>query len=180
MARRRFGREEPEQRDSGPAADPVAVAREVVLRLLTARARTRDELERALSARGVPEEAAAEVLDRFGELGLVDDAGFAQAWVEGRQRAGRSTRVIRQELRTKGVDADTIAETMEGLDPGADLRAAVAFAEKRARALAGVEPAVRYRRLAGALARRGFGPATVGQVLREVLGRSNDPVPLDD
>jgi len=165
---RRPGREEPAGRESGPPADPEAVAREIVLRQLTARARSRAELRSALDSRGVPEDVAEEVLDRFEELQLVDDAGFAQAWAESRQRGGRSTRVIAQELRTKGVDAELVADTLAGLDDDADLQSARAFAEKRAASMRGLEPVVRYRRLAGALARRGFSPAVVSRVLREV------------
>ncbi|HOA88036.1 regulatory protein RecX [Propioniciclava tarda] len=150
----------------------MAVAREIVLRQLTTRARSRAELQKALDARGVPAEASEEVLDRFEELRLVDDAAFSQAWAENRQRSGRSTRVIRQELRTKGVDSDTVLEAMGSLDEDADLQSALAFARKRVSALRNVEPAVRYRRLAGALARRGFPSGVVARVLREVLNPS--------
>lgn len=171
MVSRQRPREEPEG-GSGPPADPVAVAREIVLRQLTTRARSRAELQKALDARGVPAEASEEVLDRFEELRLVDDAAFSQAWAASRQRSGRSTRVIRQELRTKGVDSDTVLEAMGSLDDDADLQSALAFARKRVSALRNVEPAVRYRRLAGALARRGFPSGVVARVLREVLNPS--------
>lgn len=177
MGRRRVGREEPEGRDGGPAGDPVAAAREIVLRQLTTRARSRAELERALDARGVPVEEAGEVLDRFAEVGLVDDSDFAVQWVESRQRAGRSTRVIRQELRTKGVEENTVADALSRLDDDADYRAARAFAERRVSALRGVEPAARVRRLAGALARRGFPSGVVARVVREVTGPDADETP---
>ncbi len=169
---RRLGREEPAGRENDPPADPVAAAREIVLRQLTTRARSRAELRQALESRGVPADVAEEVLDRFEEVRLVDDTGFAQAWAESRQRSGRSSRVIAQELRTKGVDADTVAETIAGLESDADLQSARAFAEKRAASMRGLEPAVRYRRLAGALARRGFPSHVVSQVLREVTQES--------
>jgi len=172
VAGRRKGRAEPEGRDSGPPADPVAAAREIALRQLTTRARTRAELERALAERGVPAEAAAEVLDRFEELRLVDDAGFAEQWAESRQRAGRSVRVVRQELRAKGVAADTVAEALAGLDDDADYRAARAFATRRAGSLRGLAPQVRDRRLVGALARRGFPSPVIRRVVAEVTGEA--------
>jgi len=155
-----------------PEADPVSVAREVVLRLLTTRARSRAELQDALRRRAVPPEAADEVLARFAELGLVDDASFAQAWVEGQQRRLRSSRILRQELVAKGVERAAIDEALEGLGEDADHQAARAFAEKRLRSMGGLEPEVRYRRLAGALARRGFPPGVCRRVLAEVLGRA--------
>jgi len=165
----RLGRQEPAGLDAGPPADPVGAAREIVLRQLTTRARSRAELRAALDARGVPPEVSEEVLERFSEVSLVDDEAFARAWAESRQRGGRSSRVIRQELRTKGVDADTIADTMADLDADADYLAAQAFAEKRVNSMRALDPAVRRRRLAGALARRGFSSGVVGRVLRQVL-----------
>lgn len=147
-----------------------------MLRQLTARARSRAELEGALAKRGVPDDVAAAVLDRFAELALVDDADFAAAWAQSRQRSGRSTWVIRQELRTKGVADEDVSAALEGLAPDADDAAALAFATKRAAALRGVDRATRYRRLAGALARRGFGPGVVTRVLREVLSDEADDV----
>ncbi len=176
---RRFGREEPEN-TSGPPADPVAVAREIALRQLAGRARTRAELEKALAARGVPSEASSEVLERFEELRLIDDAGFARAWAEGQQRRLKSTRVLAQELRTKGVDPETVAEALDELEPDADYRAALALARKKAPAMAGLDRRVRYRRLAGALARRGFASGVVHRVLSEVTGDEGDVDGGDD
>src|SRR5262249_23857501 len=58
--------------------DPESVARAICLRLLAQRARTRAELAQALRRRGVPDGAAGSVLDRFAEVGLIDDAALAQ------------------------------------------------------------------------------------------------------
>ena len=49
-----------------------------------------------------------------------------------------------------------------------------AVAAKRARSLAGLEPHVARRRLAGVLARRGFPSDVVTRVLGEVLGSDVD------
>ena len=68
------------------------MAREIALRRLSVRARSRKELAQDLKSRDVPAEAAAAVLDRFAEVGLIDDAAFAEEWVEARGRrsgAGR-------------------------------------------------------------------------------------------
>ncbi len=169
MARRRTGRAEPEGRDEGPPADPVAVAREIALRQLTVRARTRSELERAMASRGVPPEAAEQVLERFTELHLVDDADFARSWAASAERRLRSTRVVAQELRTKGVDAETISATLAEVSPDADYRSALALGRKKAGSLRGLDRQVGYRRLAGALARRGFSSDVVRRVVAEVL-----------
>lgn len=175
----RFGREEPEG-TQGPPADPVEVAREIALRQLTAKARTRAELEKAMAKRGVPEEAAEAVLDRFTELRLIDDAAYAQAWAEGLQRRQKSKRVLAQELRRKGVDDEIIDEALEGIDDADEYAAALALARKKAAAMRDLEPQVRNRRLAGALARRGFSSAVVYRAIREATDTDPDENGFDD
>lgn len=162
--------EEPEGlgRDD-PQADPVVAAREIVLRQLTVRARTRSELEAILRRKGVPDDAATEVLDRFGELRLVDDAGFATGWVESGQRRLKSRRVLRQELATKGVDVDLANEALAQVDDEQEYAAALALARKKTAATRGLEAPVRYRRIAGALARRGFSGGVTHRAVREAL-----------
>ncbi|MGH3973165.1 MAG: regulatory protein RecX, partial [Pseudonocardiaceae bacterium] len=91
--------------DATPEADPESVARGLVLRKLTAAPRTRAQLADDLAGRGVPDGVAHRVLDRFTEVGLVDDAAFAESWVRSRHLGrGLSRRALSHELRTKGVD----------------------------------------------------------------------------
>lgn len=150
-------------------ADPLAVAREIALRQLTVRARSRSELAKALARKGVPEATATIVLDRLTEVGLVDDAAFARDWLAAGGRRQRSRRALIAELGEKGVAREVIAEAVAELDSDQDYQVARAYAERKAVGLARLEPQVRYRRLAGALARRGFPSSVVAQVVREVL-----------
>ncbi|WP_161606170.1 regulatory protein RecX [Microlunatus speluncae] len=167
---RRRRTDEPDDRHDGPEADPEGLARTIVLRKLTGQARTRQELAKALADRDVPVEAADAVLDRMEEVGLVDDRSFAQDWVESRQsRRQLSRSAIKRELITKGVDRDDIDDALAGVDDEDELNAARALAEKKVRSMSRLEPQVRYRRLAGALARRGFPSHVTSQVLGEVL-----------
>jgi regulatory protein len=152
-------------------ADPEEVARTIVLRKLAAKARTRHELRQALQARKVPSQASDAVLDRMEEVGLIDDAAFAVDWVTSRQqRRHLSAAVIRQELRRKGVDRDQIDAALDHVDASAEFEAAFALAERKAAAMHTLPRDVRYRRLAGSLARRGFDPGMITQVLAQVLG----------
>ncbi len=153
----------------GPGADPYAVAREIALRQLTVRARTRVELARVLARKNVPEDVADRVLDRLTEVGLIDDAVFARDWLAAGGRRQKSRRVLLGELAEKGVDSDVIDEAAGELEAERDYDVARGFAARKATAMAGLEPAVRYRRLAGALARRGFPASVVAQVTREAL-----------
>jgi regulatory protein len=154
----------------GPPADPEQIARTILLRRLEASPRTRAELAGTLRERNVPEDVAVRVLDRFEEVGLIDDRVFAQMWVESRQRArGLSGRALRSELHRKGVPAPLIDEALEQVDPADELAAARELAARKARSVVGLPRATQVRRLSGALARKGYGAGITSQVVREAL-----------
>ncbi|MQA94197.1 MAG: RecX family transcriptional regulator [Streptosporangiales bacterium] len=123
-----------------------------------------------MRGRDVPEEIIERVLDRFGEVGLIDDAAFAQAWVDSRHH-GRSLarRALADELRRKGVDAETVDEAVQALDPTQEEATARALIRKRLRATRNVDPQVRFRRIAGTLARKGYPGGLVFRIIREEL-----------
>jgi regulatory protein len=153
-----------------PLADPVSVARSIGLDLLTAAPKTRAQLAEAMRKRGVPDGAAAEVLDRFGEVGLIDDAAFAAAWVRSRQAGrGLAPRALINELRQRGVAESLIADAVAGIDRDDIDSAARALVIRRARGSAGQPTAVRLRRLIAMLGRRGYSGDVALRVVREVL-----------
>ena len=101
------------------------MARKILLDQLTGRARSRKELGDKLASKQVPDEIATRLLDRFEEVGLVDDDAFARSWVSQRQSAdgggkGLARRALAQELRRKGVDDETAREALDDVDPGAE------------------------------------------------------------
>lgn len=166
MARREPTDDGDEQIDPG---DPVGVAREIALRQLTVRARSRAELARALKRKGTPDEVSVVVLDRLQEVGLVDDEAFARDWLAAGDRRRRSRSALLAELAEKGVDREVTDAVVAELDADRDYLVARAYAESKTRGLVRVDPSARYRRLAGALARRGFPAGVVAQVTKEVL-----------
>lgn len=168
--RRRSGSGLTPEQSADVEADPESVARAIVLRKLTAQARTRHELTKALAARQVPEEVADGVLDRFEAVGLVDDAGFARDWVASRQQRRHLSRsALRRELQSKGVERELVEEAVGEVDADDEVQAARQLAERKLRSMVGLPREVQYRRLAGALARRGFGPGVTRPVLNAVL-----------
>ncbi|WP_323185498.1 recombination regulator RecX [Kitasatospora sp. NBC_01287] len=150
--------------------DPAARARDICLRLLTGTPRTRKQLGDALRKREIPEEVADEVLSRFEEVGLIDDAAFAAAWVESRHAGrGLARRALAQELRTRGVAGALVEEAVAQLDPEEEAATARALVERKLRTTAGLERQARMRRLVGMLARRGYPEGLAFRVVREVL-----------
>ncbi|MFB7947620.1 regulatory protein RecX [Kitasatospora phosalacinea] len=150
--------------------DPAERARDVCLRLLTGAAKSRKQLADALRRKEIPEEVAEQVLDRLEEVGLIDDAAFAEAWVESRHAVrGLSRRALAQELRTKGVTGETAERALLQVDADDETEAARALAARKLRSTAGLERDVRIRRLVGVLARRGYAEGLAFRVVREAL-----------
>lgn len=169
-------------RVSGPAEDEAhqspeqqfEFAREIALRRLEFRAQSRAELQQALTRKGVPPDVSTSVLDRFETVGLINDEAFAVSWANSRhQHRDLSRRAIRLELRRKGLDEADVATAVEGIDGESELAAARRVASKKATSLRGLCHETAYRRLAGALARKGYGPDVVLLVVRETLEELN-------
>nr|WP_308025652.1 recombination regulator RecX [Streptomyces sp. 7G] len=154
----------------GAPRDPVEQARNICLRLLTGTPRTRKQLADALRKREIPDEAAEEVLARFEDVGLIDDAAFAGAWVESRHHGrGLARRALVRELRTKGVDSAVIDEAVGQLDPDQEEETARELVARKLRSTRGLDRDKRLRRLAGMLARKGYGEGMALRVVRQAL-----------
>ncbi len=169
------GEPPPDTVAAGPDADPEAVARKILLDALTGQARSRRELRDKLAQRDVPADLAERLLDRFTEVGLVNDDAFARAWVESRQRSrGLARRALAQELRHKGVDDETARSALDDLDPADEEAAARVLVRKKLRSLRGVDTTTATRRLAGLLARKGYPAGLAFAVVRDELGAVDD------
>jgi regulatory protein len=138
--------------------------------MLAVAPKTRAQLAGALRRRAVPEDAAEAVLGRFAEVGLIDDAMFASAWVESRHYSrGLSGRALAAELRTRGVSADEIKAAVGGLDPEQEIATARSLVARRLAATRGQPASARVRRLIGVLARKGYSQALAYRLAREAL-----------
>ena len=164
-------REPDDDRDLGPHADPESVARTILLNQLTGRARTRSELATKLSSKDVPDDVAAKLLDRFEEVGLVDDAAFAREWVEQRGSGrGLARRALAMELRRKGVDDEISKEVLSEIDPDVEIQAAHRLVQAKLRSMSRFDDTTKIRRLTGMLARKGYSPQVSFDVVRQELG----------
>lgn len=153
-----------------PPADPVSAARTICLDLLTTRARTRSELAEALARRDVDDEVSGQVLDRLVEVGLLDDAAFAEQWVTSRhEHRGLGRRALADELRRKGVDQETAGVALAELGQDDERTRARALVDKKLPSMARLETPVAVRRLVGMLARKGYSGGLAYEVVRDAL-----------
>jgi len=162
------------------------VARKILLDQLTGQARSRKELADKLAAKDVPTDVATRLLDRFEEVGLVDDEAFARSWIasRGAKEAGGgrllARRALAQELRRKGVADEVAREALDEIDPGQEEAAARLLVRKKLRSLSRVDDTSATRRLVGMLARKGYGSGLAFAVVREELAQAGREEPGPD
>lgn len=136
-------------------------ARNVLLHNLARSAKSTHQLRQLLEKREIPTEIAEKVLERFTEVGLIDDLAYAEIIVNSRRRfKGLSKSAIKRELQDKGVPAILVEQVIEPITTEDDLAAAKDLACRRMRQMSSLPREVRERRLAGYLGRKGY-PSTI-------------------
>jgi regulatory protein len=176
VARVRRAKPRSERRAERALIDDPKVVLDAALRFLEARPRSATEVRRRLTGAGYEEELVAAAIERLGELGILDDAAFARAWIESRDRARpRGERALRSELSRKGIEGqltDDVLEARATERPDADAAAAWRVLERHANALARVaDTRARRQRAYALLARNGFDSDTAV----EAINRFEEP-----
>jgi len=154
-------------------ADTEEQAYERALKLLSSRPRSEDEIRRKLREHKVADETIEAVVAHLRRAGLVDDAAFANYWVENRAAfRPRSQRMLKAELKRKGVGEAALAQALTTTN---DAEAAYALAAKRVRSgkLAEAPYPDFRRRLGDYLARRGFDYETIGPIVERLWKESH-------
>ena len=140
------------------------------LRILALRSHTRFELRRKLLGRKFPRGAVEALLDRYAEIGYLDDEAAARSWVRRRLNArpmGR--RAMARELGGIGVSAEIAERALaEGYREGGEIECARRAARKRLKALRGKDKL--RERLLRFLKGRGFPAGVCIQAADEAAG----------
>ncbi len=142
------------------AADLVGKCLNAALRLLSYRPRSEAEIRTRLSRRFNGETIEGVIL-QLRERQMIDDVAFAAFWREARDSfSPRGRRLLKVELRHKGVDPEVIDEVLDGID---DEESAYRAAQKRGRTLAKEDYETFRRKLGAFLRRRGFSYGVVNR-----------------
>ena len=137
-------------------------ARNVLLHQLARSAKSTSQLRKILEQREIDPEIADKVIERFTEVGLIDDAAYAETIVNSRRNyKGLAKSAIKRELNEKGVSQELVEEAISGITAEDDFESAKQLATRRFRQMAHLEKEVRTRRLAGYLQRKGYGTNAV-------------------
>jgi regulatory protein len=152
------------------AADAEAAYR-TVLRALEVRSYARGDLARRMLRKGHQRPAVESALERAARFGLLDDAAFAQSYVQTRAARGRGPVRLTRDLLSMGVDRSLIdhaiaAEWTEESDKNA---MPLALARKRAAQLGGLPRQTKRRRVVAYLARRGFSGREITEIVDRVV-----------
>lgn len=156
--------------------DQQARCFDAALRFLGSRPRSEREIRDRLARHEFDVQVVDRVIERLRRIQLVDDAAFAAYWVE--QRAThrpRGSRLLKQELRQKGVSQDVLAEALPSDD---DEDGAYRAAQRKAVSLRALDERTFKQRLGAFLQRRGYGYETVkpvvGRLWQETSGRADE------
>lgn len=159
----------PDQIAALVADDRRRLALDAAVAMLARRPRSEREVRQRLRRRKFEPELVEQTMARLHAANLIDDAEYARAFTESRDRQSpRGGRLIARELRSNGIDAALADRAASAVD---DDDAAYRLASRRLRGLAGLDYDAFRSRLGGYLQRRGFGwetcRATVERCWRE-------------
>lgn len=133
------------------------------------------EIHRHLRGKRFDDDAIARAIDKLRAQRYVDDEAFARYWLEQRERfRPRGGRGLRSELLAKGIARDVVEVVLGERAPDADLEQARRALSRPITRWATLEPQERKRKIHAYLAARGFGYATIEEVIRSSVTDDDD------
>ena len=155
-------------------------AKQVLLRRLSHAPRTRKELAKDLKDKEISDEVANVALNRFEEVGLINDQALASNYVSSQhERKGLGKNALRQQLRAKGISDDMALEAISQISDDQEFQAAFALACKKIRSLQRDDPKTQLRKIVGVLARKGYSSNLAFRVAKEVITDLPDGLPSE-
>ena len=155
-------------------------AKQVLLRRLSHAPRTRKELAKDLKDKDISDEVANVALDRFEEVGLINDQALASNYVASQhQRKGVGKNALRQQLRAKGISDEVALEAISQITDDQEFQAAFALACKKIRSLQRDDAKTQLRKIVNVLARKGYSSNLAFRVAKEVISDLPDGLPLE-
>jgi regulatory protein len=149
-------------------AETLRKARECALRLIGYRDRSMAEVKRKLAGSDFPEDVVLEVVEQLSSAELLDDDKFSRDWVRARTQAKPMGRTrLAAELRSRGVDKETIEKALSELDVSREQALARELALRRLGKMDRSDPAA-VRKLSAFLVRRGFAWEIVGGIMESL------------
>jgi regulatory protein len=170
----------PVMEEKNKEIEAADAAKQVLLRRLSHAPRTRKELAKDLKDKDISDEVANVALDRFEEVGLINDQALASNYVSSQhERKGLGKNALRQQLRAKGVSDDVALEAISQISDDQEFQAAFALACKKIRSLQQDDAKTQLRKIVGVLARKGYSSNLAFSVAKEVIKDLPDGLPAE-
>ena len=170
----------PVMEEKNKEIEAADAAKQVLLRRLSHAPRTRKELAKDLKDKDISDEVANVALDRFEEVGLINDQALASNYVSSQhERKGLGKNALRQQLRAKGVSDDVALEAISQISDDQEFQAAFALACKKIRSLQRDDAKTQLRKIVGVLARKGYSSNLAFRVAKEVIKDLPDGLPSE-
>jgi regulatory protein len=170
----------PVMEEKNKEIEAADAAKQVLLRRLSHAPRTRKELAKDLKDKDISDEVANVALDRFEEVGLINDQDLASNYVSSQyERKGLGKNALRRQLRAKGVSDDVALEAISQISDDQEFQAAFALACKKIRSLQRDDAKTQLRKIVGVLARKGYSSNLAFSVAKEVIKDLPDGLPAE-
>ncbi len=170
----------PVMEEKNKEIEAADAAKQVLLRRLSHAPRTRKELAKDLKDKDISDEVANVALDRFEEVGLINDKALASNYVSSQhERKGLGKNALRQQLRAKGISDDVALEAISQISDDQEFQAAFALACKKIRSLQRDDAKTQLRKIVGVLARKGYSSNLAFRVAKEVIKDLPDGLPSE-
>jgi len=170
----------PIKEEKNKEIEAADAAKQVLLRRLSNAPRTRNELAKDLKDKDISDDVANLALDRFEEVGLINDQALASNYVSSQhERKGLGKNALRQQLRAKGVSDDVALEAVSQISEDQEFQTAFALACKKIRSLQRDDAKTQLRKIVGVLARKGYSSNLAFRVAKEVITDLPDGLPLE-
>ena len=144
------------------------------LEFLSYRTRSEKEVRDKLKTKQAEPGIIEKVISKLKEKRFINDEEFARQWIENRERfKPRSLRLIKLELRQKGIKGEILEKVIQDLDfnSESELEQAKRLVEKRIDKVRDLPKQEIYQKLGRFLASKGFNWDTIKKAIDEVLDK---------
>jgi regulatory protein len=142
--------------------------------LLKFRLRSEGELESRLKRKKFSPEVVKKTASFLKEKKFIDDVLFARGWIQSRLRRSLGARRITTELKLKGINKEIIERELSLFKENySEQEVVTRLAEERLKKLKTTEPRSAMRRVYAYLARRGFSPEIITDVLHNLCRQTS-------
>lgn len=139
------------------------------------RPRSTFEVKQYLLRKQVAEQSIADILNRLTEQRYLDDAQFAQKWIENRQLLKpKGKYALQAELKEKGIAADIIQDALSTLDMDRQMEQAEETARKKMRQIRDKEWKDARLKLMRFLSYKGYEMDIIHQVIAKLESEFHD------